>query len=159
MKYGPIKSLALAVSLIAAPALAQKMPDIGFESVGRGRPLAASVLDMEQEVGPNWIRQFGAQASDDPKNPFPLNGYRHDDLPRNYEPLPRDIFNSPDFYADKELWSDPRYFRCNSPQATEYQRGVLARPGVNTSDSDADAPWGHCEVDMPRFVVSTLSAS
>ena len=51
MKYGPIKSLAIAVSLIAAPALAQKMPDIGFESVGRGRPLAASVLDKEQEVG------------------------------------------------------------------------------------------------------------
>ncbi len=59
MKNGPIKSWALAASLIAAPALAQKMPDIGFESVGRGRPLAASVLDMQAEVGPNWIRRPG----------------------------------------------------------------------------------------------------
>ena len=87
------------------------------------------------------------------KKPFPLNGYRPADVPKDYKPLPRDIFNSPDFYADKELWSDPRYFRCNSPQATEYQRGVLARPGVNTSDSDADGPWGHCEIDMPREAI------
>ena len=48
MRNAPIKSWALAASLIAAPALAQKMPDIGFESVGRGRPLAASVLDMNK---------------------------------------------------------------------------------------------------------------
>ncbi len=74
-------------------------------------------------------------------------------MPKDYKPLPRDIFNSPDFYADKELWSDPRYFRCNSPQATEYQRGVLQRPGVNTSDKDADAPWGHCEIDLPREAI------
>ena len=78
MRIAPIKSWALAAGLIAAaPALAQKMPDIGFDSVGRGRPLAASVLDMSQEVGPNWIRQFrpgepgvpgqSRQAGPDPK--------------------------------------------------------------------------------------------
>jgi hypothetical protein len=149
-----IKTLALAAaSLMAAPALAQKMPDIGFTSVGRGRPLAASVLDMPREVGPNWIRGPGAQAGGDPKKPFPLNGYTPSEVPGSYRPLERDLFNSPDFYADKELWSDPRYFRCNSPQATEYQRGVLARPGVNTSDSDADGPWGHCDIDMPREAI------
>ena len=48
MRKGFVESWALAASLIAAPALAQKMPDIGFESVGRGRPLAASVLDMNK---------------------------------------------------------------------------------------------------------------
>ena len=69
-------------------------------------------------------------------------------MPKSYKPLPRDIFTSDDFYADKELWSDPRYFRCNSPQATEYQRGVLSRPGVNTSDKIEDAPWGHCEIEL-----------
>ncbi|HXS79694.1 MAG TPA: hypothetical protein VN818_05385, partial [Gammaproteobacteria bacterium] len=137
MRTGHITSLALAATLLAAPALAQKMPDIGFKSIGRGRPLAASVLDMRQEVGPNWIRQQGAQAGPDPKEPFPLNGYRPNAVPKEYKPLPRDLFNSPDFYADKDLWSDPRYFRCNSPQATEYVRGVLQRPQVNTSDKDA----------------------
>jgi hypothetical protein len=153
MKNASIKSLALAATLIAAPALAQKMPDIGFESVGRGRPLAASVHDMPQEIGPNWIRQFGQQAGPDTKNPFPLNGYRVDALPKDYKPLPRDIFTSDDFYKDKDLWSDPRYYRCNSAQATEYQRGILQRPGVNTSDKTEDAPWGHCDIDYPREAI------
>ena len=126
MRKGFVESWALAASLIAAPALAQKMPDIGFESVGRGRPLASSVLDYEQEVGPNWIREFRQAPGPDVKKPFPMNGYLPTDVPKDYKPLARDIFSSKDFYADKELWSDPRYFRCNSPQATEYQRGVLA---------------------------------
>jgi len=152
MKFASIKSLALAATLIAAPALAQKMPDIGFKSVGRGAPLAASVIGMP-EVGPNWIRQQGQQAGPDTKKPFPMNGYTVDALPANYKPLPRDILNSPDFYADKNLWMDPRYYRCNSPQATEYQRGVLQRPGVNTSDKDSDGPWGHCELGLPREAI------
>ena len=33
------------------------------------------------EVGPNWIRQFGQRY--DPEHPFPLNGYKHDALPKN----------------------------------------------------------------------------
>ena len=150
MRNATIKSLVLAAALIATTAFGQTMPDIGFESVGRGRPLAASVYDL-QNIGPNWIRQRGQQW--DPSNPFPLNGYRVDALPQDYEPLPRDIFTSDDFYQDEELWSDPRYFRCNSAQATEYQRGILQRPGVNTSDKTEDAPWGHCEIDYPREAI------
>ncbi len=122
MKIGSIKTLALAAVLVAAPAIAQEIPDIGFKSVGRGRPLAASVYD-QPEVGPNWVRTFGQRY--DPAHPFPLNGYPHDALPKDYKPLPRDIFTSDDFYKDKALWTDPRYFRCNSPQATEYERGIL----------------------------------
>ena len=147
MKSGPIKSWALAATLIAAPALAQKMPDIGFESVGRGRPLAASVVDRA-EVGPNWIREFGQPRTN---QNLELNGFRA--APKGYEALPRDIFTSDDFYADKALWSDPRYFRCNSPMATELQRGVLAPPGVNTTNNTADGPWGHCELDYPREAI------
>ena len=83
-----IKTLALASLLMAAPAIAQDIPDIGFKSVGRGRPLAASVQG-KPEVGPNWVRTFGQQY--DPAHPFPLNGYPHDALPKDYKPLPRDI--------------------------------------------------------------------
>ena len=151
MKLGSLKELVLTTALFAVPALAQEIPDIGFKSVGRGRPLAFNVQG-KPEVGPNWIRQPG-QLPAEGKQPFPMNGYTVDNVPKAYKPLPRDIFNSPDFYADKDLWMDPRYYRCNSPQATEYQRGILQRPSVNTSDKDADGPWGHCEIDVPRAAI------
>jgi hypothetical protein len=145
MKNGTRKSWALAALLSAAPAWAQDMPDIGFESVGRGRPLA-SVQD-QPVVGPMWNRQPGQPRTSEP---LELNGFTPDNLPESVEPLPRDIFTSDDFYVDKELWSDPRYFRCNSPQATEVQRGILNPPPLNSSDDPANGPWGHCEVDYPR---------
>ena len=82
----------------ATPSLAQRMPDIGFESVGRGHPLAADVRESEA-VGPNWIREFGAPQEGEPK----VNGYRPEDLPADIEPLAVDIFTTDDFYADVEL--------------------------------------------------------
>lgn len=151
MKCGLLKTLAVAATLFTTTALAQQMPDIGFKSVGRGRPLAFDVQG-KPEVGPNWIRQPNQQPAEG-KQPFPMNGFTVDKVPKAYKPLPRDIFNSPDFYADKDLWMDPRYYRCNSPQATEYQRGILQRPAINTSDKDADGPWGHCEIDVPREAI------
>ena len=75
MRNASILPLGLAAALIGAPALAQRMPDIGFASGGRGRPLSASVLDMEM-VGPDWVRP--ADAPDAPNNPFTLDGYRFD---------------------------------------------------------------------------------
>jgi hypothetical protein len=43
MKSVPCMLRALVAMLVATPGSAQVMPDIGFDSVGRGRPLAASV--------------------------------------------------------------------------------------------------------------------
>ncbi len=51
---------AVAALLSAVPALAQDMPDIGFQSVGRGRPLAASVHD-QRVVGPEQYDESGQQ--------------------------------------------------------------------------------------------------
>ena len=46
-------------------------------------------------------------------------------VPAGVQPLPIDIFTSKDFYKDRELWKDKRYFRCNSPQGLELQRGAI----------------------------------
>src|SRR5690606_21583666 len=35
-------------------------------------------------------------------------------VPEGIEALERDLYTSDDFYIDRDLWSDPRYFRCNS---------------------------------------------
>jgi hypothetical protein len=147
MKNGLIKLWPLAGMLLATQAVAQDMPDIGFKSVGRGQPLAASVHD-QREVGPGWIG--GAfQRSAEQK----LDGFFPNDLPRNIRPLPVDIFTSTDFYADQELWSDPRYFRCNSPMATEIQRGILSPNPLITTGNTADGPWGHCDIGYPREAI------
>ncbi len=149
MKNALTPSWTMAAILIATPtlALAQDMPDIGFKSVGRGRPLAASVHD-QREVGPGWVGGPFA-----PREQQKLDGFRPDALPRSIEPLPTDIFTSTDFYADKTLWSDPRYFRCNSPMATEFQRGILTPNPLVTTGKTEDGPWGHCDIDYPREAI------
>ena len=71
MRNGPMKLWALAAMVIAAPALAQTMPDIGFKSVGRGRPLTTDVNQLK-EVGPSWIRTPGQPRTG---VEMPLNGF------------------------------------------------------------------------------------
>src|ERR1051326_5346245 len=36
--------------------------------------------------------------------------------PAGMQALPLDLFSSKNFYKDKTLWSDKRYFRCNTPR-------------------------------------------
>jgi hypothetical protein len=148
MNHGSKGYAALAAFLITTTTLAQDMPDIGFDSVGRGRPLAASVHDQDI-VGPAWIRGPGFGSAD--RELLGFNGFRPDELPDDVEPLPVDIFTSTDFYADEALWTDPRYFRCNSPQATEFQQGILFPPPL--TEAVEDGPWGHCDIDYPREAI------
>lgn len=145
MKITSKKLLVLAVAALIDPTLAQQTVDPGFVSVGRGRPLAASVHDR-QNVGPDRTFTPGQ-----PRDQAPIYGFKPDELPDGIEPLPVDLFNSKDFYADKELWTDPRYFRCNSPYATEIQQGILFPPAL--ADKPEDGPWGYCNLDYPREAI------
>ena len=74
--------------------------------------------------------------------------------PEGVDPLDTDLFTSRDFYLDRDLWMDPRYWRCNSPrQVTDMRSGG---PGVAVADAriganpPVSARWGDCAMDWPR---------
>ena len=71
-------------------------------------------------------------------------------VPKGITPLRRDIFTSDDFYVDRELWRDPRYFRCNSTLALDSQWGDYSSGPRYIKDDPATGAWGHCDVDYSR---------
>jgi hypothetical protein len=117
-------------------------------SVGRGWPVPVQLghydgYPEEQFVGSvtPWYYQVNATATGG-------------DVPDGVVPLARDIFTSDDFYADRELWMDARYYRCNSPIALDSIRGdYMSGPSGVENDDPATAAWGHCDRDYPREAI------
>jgi len=74
--------------------------------------------------------------------------------PEGVQPLPRDVFTSTDFYADRDLWMDKRYYRCNSPIALDSIWGdYTSGPKALDNNDPATAAWGHCDRDYPREAI------
>jgi hypothetical protein len=79
----------------------------------------------------------GAGGEESPSFPGP---------PPGVQPLPVDIFTSNNFYKDQALWSDPRYFRCNTPRQILY----IWASGRIGKNGPATAAWGDCKFNLPR---------
>ncbi len=153
--------LSAAAGLLTGAAVeAQQVADIGFDSVGRAAPLLAAIpaptpADLatieafpprDAMVGPSRLAMPGPGG----EVAYSDEGSAWDGaVPDEVEPLPVDLFTSEDFYADRELWSDPRYFRCNSPFAVEAQWAT----GAVGDDPPRTAAWGYCDRDYPREAI------
>jgi hypothetical protein len=150
MTRGVTRATAVAVaSVLGMSAAAQHVADPGFESVGRGAPMPADLREYEI-TGPSIPWEFGQAAPRD-EGGF-VGTARNGDVPPGIEPLEVDIFTSTDFYKDRHLWTDQRYFRCNSPVALEEQWGANGVVLIADEDS-ATGAWGHCERDYPREAI------
>ena len=125
------------LSIAATPVPGQHAAEIEFVSVGRAAPLEHDVNQYEL-VGATVL----------PGGEF-VGSARDGETPPGIDPLVRDLFSSTDFYADRELWSDPRYFRCNSPLAIE-SLWAGTGPSVIGDNPPESAPWGNCGRDYPR---------
>ena len=133
-------SACAAVIVLLAPVAA----GLAQQSVGRGAPdpLRADVIVGSEGKG------YWANAGI-PEDNMPVAAAVDGAVPAGVDPLQVDIFSTSDFYADEDLWMDPRYYRCNSAVGLEQIWGAYEVPLIG-DDPPRTAAWGYCDRDYPR---------
>jgi hypothetical protein len=139
------------------------------KSAGRGAPVSPAIpweswrnaddieafpsTEIKGYPQQNWLVgpfDGGSSGRREGASDYRLKGFigsaQNGEAPAGVEPLEVDVFTSTDFYADRALWTDKRYFRCNSPYGLEQQW----RGGMIGKTPPATASWGHCDRDYPR---------
>ncbi|MET0280030.1 MAG: hypothetical protein ABW278_02740 [Steroidobacteraceae bacterium] len=172
MRAHKLTCTAVALALVCAgtAANAQKAADPGFRSVGRGAPVTAdlgqppatraAIASVDPAVQAFLQRDLWTVGPLGTRTPPPTAGApagvaiiaaaKDGAAPPGVKPLAVDIFTTKDFYQDRALWTDPRYFRCNSPNGLESLRGAN---GPALAEDPRKAPWGFCERDYPRAAI------
>jgi hypothetical protein len=160
----------MATAFLGGVCTAQQVVAPTNPSVGRGAPLLAVLRAPARNAGPE---QFARDMRDYPfvgavviplsrpvaGSPSPpelrVGSAWNGAAPAGIKALPVDLFTSKDFYQDRALWTDPRYFRCNSPQAIEALYGGITPLFLKVigDDPPRSAPWGLCDRDYPRAAI------
>ena len=133
-----------ALALLAACAPKAPTSPPPTQSAGRDAPDPPQAPSIVGSEGKGMYASGGI-----PKDNTPIFAARDGAVPAGVQPLAVDIFSTKDFYRDRELWSDPRYYRCNSPVGLEQIWGAYEVPLIG-DDPPRTAAWGFCDRDYPR---------
>src|SRR5438105_1243408 len=94
------------VAWLTMPAHAQQRGQGGQRGAGPAQP-AAPAGAQQPGQGQQGRGGGGGGRGNTPTFPGP---------PAGMQALPIDMFTSKNFYKDKDLWLDKRYYRCNTPR-------------------------------------------
>jgi hypothetical protein len=147
---GSVAAAALA-TLIAGSAAGQQVAEISFKSVGRAAPLLADM--REYQVTGATMRGGPFNPNGPRPTPTFTGAARNGAVPEGIEPLEIDLFTSKDFYKDRDLWMDKRYYRCNSSAAIEDLWGGNGPNKLIGDNPPVSAAWGYCDRDYPREAI------